>query len=84
MRGRMPDTLLDSRCKVGFNAPIDDFLDLSDRRIHQILLADSPVFDLVRRDKIQRLLTESLLPNSHRKFLFSFINAKFFLESFDQ
>ena len=84
MRGYLPDTLLDSQCKVGFNAPIGDFLDLSDKRIQQILLADSPVFDIVRRDKIRHLVTEPLLSTSHSKFLFSFINAKFFLESFEQ
>ena len=46
----------------------------------QELLADSPVFDLIKRDKIAALLEKRDLPNSESKFLFNFVNTKLFLE----
>ena len=44
------------------------------------LLADSPVFDHIRRDAVEDLLALDFLPNSRSKFLFNFICTKFFLE----
>jgi asparagine synthase (glutamine-hydrolysing) len=82
MRGIVPAPILDSRRKVGFNAPIFSFLDPRDAETRASLLADSPIFDLVRRDKIETLLDRSFLPNSQSKFLFYFLCAKLFLEEF--
>jgi asparagine synthase (glutamine-hydrolysing) len=45
------------------------------------LLADGPVFGLVRRERITELLDRPNLPNSESKFLFSFVGVKYFLES---
>lgn len=80
MRGIAPDHVLDDPRKVGFNAPIEDLLDLDDRAVREELLADSPIFDVVRRDRIAQLLEERELPNSRSKFLFSFVSSKLFLE----
>ena len=80
MRGIVPDVVLDEHRKIGFNAPIFDLLDVSDRSVRADLLADSPVFDLVRKDRIEALLARETLANSESKFLFSFVNAKLFLE----
>ena len=82
MRGIVPPAVLESRRKVGFNAPIHAFIDPSDRDTRASLLDDSPVFDHVRRDRIEALLDKPALPNSESKFLFYFLNAKMFLEEF--
>ncbi len=82
MRGIVPDRVLDSRRKVGFNAPIFDFLDIKDTAVKTYLLNDSPIFEHVRRDKIEELIKKSDLPNSQSKFLFYFLNGKIFLEEF--
>ena len=82
MRGIVPDPVLDSRRKVGFNAPILDLLDMRDPAMRTWLLDDSPVFDHIRRDRIAALLEAPSLSNSHSKFLFNFINTKMFLEEF--
>jgi len=74
--------VLESRRKVGFNAPIHAFIDPSERDTRASLLDDSPVFDHVRRDRIEALLDKPALPNSESKFLFYFLNAKMFLEEF--
>lgn len=82
MRGIAPDRVLDSRRKVGFNAPIRALLDTADPGVRASLLEDSPVFDLVRREPIEALLDKEELPNSESKFLFYFLNAKLFLEEY--
>lgn len=82
MRGIAPDMLMENRRKVGFNAPIHSFLDASNPDVQRSLLNDSPIFEWVRRDKIEALLEKRDLPNSESKFLFNFLNAKLFLEAF--
>jgi asparagine synthase (glutamine-hydrolysing) len=82
VRGLVPQALLDNRRKVGFNAPILDFLDVRDPMVRREVLADSPVFDLIRREKIEALIARPDLPNSESKFLFYFLSAKLFLEEF--
>lgn len=84
MRGIAPDAIMDNRRKVGFNAPIFSFLDVRNAAVRDELLADSPIFDIVRRDRIEALMSEADLPNSASKFLFNFICAKFFIEEFGQ
>jgi asparagine synthase (glutamine-hydrolysing) len=82
VRGIAPDCVIEEPRKVGFNAPVRSFLDTNDRAIRADLLADSPVFDIIRRDKIAALLEKPELPNSESKFLFYFVNTKIFLEEF--
>lgn len=82
MRGIVPDVVLDQRRKVGFNAPIFSFLDHRNPGVREELLRPGPVFDIIRKEKIVELLDKEDLPNSESKFLFNFLNAKFFLEEF--
>ena len=80
MRGIVPDAVLDSRRKVGFNAPILDLLDVDDPQVREFLLDDGPVYEIVDRAKVEALLRQKELPNSVSKFLFYFVNMKLFLE----
>ncbi len=80
MRGIAPDVVLDNRRKVGFNAPLLDLLDPSDPEVRAALLADSPIWEIVDRDRVAALLELSELPNSRSKFLFSVLASKMFLE----
>jgi asparagine synthase (glutamine-hydrolysing) len=82
VRGIAPDGIIDNRRKVGFNAPILDYLDVSDPDVRSYLLDDSPIYDYVRRDRIEQLIGKPDLPNSQSKFLFYFLNCKMFLEEF--
>ena len=82
MRGIVADEILDNRHKIGFNAAIHSFLDVGDAAVRSELLADSPIFDIVRRDRLEPLLDAATLPNSESKFLFSFVSSKLFLEEF--
>lgn len=84
VRGIAPDAIVDNRRKVGFNAPIEDFLDASDPVVREAVLGDSPIFDYIDRAKIAELMARRDLPNSESKFLFYFVNCKMFLEEFDR
>lgn len=82
LAGIGPDAVMQNRRKVGFNAPIHSFLDVKDPQVRTELLRDSPVFDVIRRDRIETLLEKADLPNSESKFVFYFLNCKLFLEEF--
>jgi asparagine synthase (glutamine-hydrolysing) len=82
VRGLAPDGVIDNPRKVGFNAPILDYLDVKDADVRNYLLDDSPIYDFVRKDKIAQLIEKEELPNSESKFLFYFVNCKIFLEEF--
>lgn len=81
-RGLAPDCVLNERRKVGFNAPIHAFLDVNDPAVVEWLMQDSPVFEVLKHDRISELLRQPRLANSASKFLFYFVNAKVFLEEF--
>jgi asparagine synthase (glutamine-hydrolysing) len=82
VRGIAPDLIIDNPRKVGFNAPIGDLLDTRDPETRAYLLDDSPIFELLRRDRVEALIDKAHLPNSESKFLFYLLNAKIFLEEF--
>jgi asparagine synthase (glutamine-hydrolysing) len=77
-----PAPIIDNRRKIGFNAPILSLLDLQDQSTRNELLSDSPIFSIVRRDKVKALLDQSKLSDSTSKFLFNFVCAKLFTEEF--
>jgi asparagine synthase (glutamine-hydrolysing) len=82
VRGLVPDAVIDNPRKVGFNAPLFDYLDARSNAVRQELLGDGAIFEIVRRDAIEELLDQPDLPNSQSKFLFNFVNARIFLEEF--
>ena len=84
MRGIVPDLILDNRRKVGFNAPIFSLLDIKDDQVRDYLLdSSSPIFDHVKREKIEAIISKEDLPNSESKLLFYFLCGKMFIEEFD-
>lgn len=83
VRGIAPDAVLDNPRKVGFNAPIEDLIDLKSVRVQDEILADSPIYDIVRKDAISNMLQKMNLRNSESKFLFSFLGCKLFLEAYE-
>ena len=80
-RGLVEDEFLDNPRKQGINAPVTSFLDFSSTEARDILLADSPLYDVIRRDRIEALIGSDISLNSESKFLFSVISAKLFLET---
>ena len=79
--GALPDAVRLERRKRGFNASIVSLLDVADAATRECLLAPGPIFDLIDRRAFARFLDGDFGDNSRSKFLFSFVSAKFFLES---
>ena len=82
MQGIVPDKILSTRRKIGFNAPLFSFLNIKDNGIQSYLLDDSPIFDHVSKAAMKDMFSKRQLQNSESKFLFNFICAKIFLEEF--
>jgi asparagine synthase (glutamine-hydrolysing) len=80
VRGIAPDEVIDNARKIGFNAPIENLLDLNNSGIKKQILSDSPIFEIVNKKSISDFLEKRNLTNSESKFLFSFLSAKLFLE----
>jgi len=78
--GVVADSVRLDKRKRGFNASIDSLVDRTDPATRDRLLADGPIFGVVRRDALEAFLGGSMKDNSFSKFLFSFISAKLFLD----
>jgi asparagine synthase (glutamine-hydrolysing) len=78
--GKVPDDIRLNRQKQGFNAPLNSVLDLTAPATREWLLDESPIFDLVDRERFSGFIANADERNSHSKFLFNFISAKIFLE----
>jgi asparagine synthase (glutamine-hydrolysing) len=79
-KGVVADSVRLDKRKRGFNAPIDSLVDRSDPDTRERLMADSPIFDIVKREAIESFIDGSMADNSFSKNLFSFISSKLFLE----
>ena len=75
------DKILNNPRKVGFNAPLNDFIDFRNKEIKSFLLEESEIYRIVNREKVSKIFSNSLT-NSFSKFLFNFINTKIFIEKF--
>ena len=78
--GYVSETVLWDKRKKGFNAPIDSLINRKDPQTKDRLLCQSPIFDIVKKEKIERFLQQDMKDNSLSKNLFSFVSVKLFLE----
>ncbi len=79
-KGILNDAVRLDRHKKGFNAAFRSLFDLDNPKTRERILDDGPIFDLVKRDRIEDAMRQQDLPNSFSKFLFSFVSAKLFME----
>lgn len=82
MKNILNDHVRLDRRKRGFNASINSMINFSDNKIKEYLLdKNSKIFDYINLKKIEKLFYLDVIPNHYSKFLFSFINAKIFLDT---
>ena len=81
VRGIAPDYIVDNTRKIGFNAPIENFLNIDDEKTRDYLLEDALIFEIVNRSAIEKFLSRRSLSNSESKFLFAFISSKIMLQN---
>ena len=81
-KGVLNDQVRLNTRKMGFNASIMTLFNLQNKKNMDFLLADSPIFEILDKDRFKALFSaKDSLPNSLSKYLFSVISAKLFLES---
>lgn len=82
MKGIVSKKVLEIPQKKGFNASLQELINFKDPKIKERLLDDSFIFEIIKKEKIEKLLKNNNLQNSYSKYLFNFINTKIFLENF--
>ena len=80
MKNFVDDRILYNTRKVGFNASINENLQIKKNKDY--ILSGDKIFELVKKEKIEKLIKKKELLNSESKFLFNFLNSKIFLEKF--
>jgi asparagine synthase (glutamine-hydrolysing) len=81
MKGILNDQVRLDRRKKGFNASINSMIDLGNQVNRDYLLDErAQIFQFLKREKVEKLFDSNPVPNHYSKFLFSFINARIFLE----
>tara|TARA_B000000475_G_scaffold105325_2_gene85521 strand:+ start:23301 stop:25121 length:1821 start_codon:yes stop_codon:yes gene_type:complete len=80
--GILNEKVRTDRRKIGFNASINSLINLNDPQSVDYLLSDSPIFDIIKKEKIEKLVSKKYFENSYKKFMFNFMNTKIFLEKF--
>ena len=69
------------RVKKGFNASVTSIFDFSDKRfLDEILDESSDIFQIFDINEIKKIFVKDISLNHYSKFIFSFINAKFFID----
>ena len=69
------------RYKKGFNSSITSIFDFSDKNfMEEILNKDSQIYEFFDFEKIKKIFKKDINLNHYSKFIFSFINAKIFLD----
>lgn len=80
VKGILNEQVRTAREKKGFNASINSIFDFSNPEHRAYFLDDSPIFQYFDKTRMEEVLGRGEFPNSYKKFLFNFINAKIFLE----
>lgn len=80
MKGILNEKVRIDREKKGFNASINSIIDFDNPKHVDFILSDGKIYDLVDRNKIEQIMKRKEYPNSYKKFLFNFINARIFLD----
>lgn len=81
MAGTVPDFVLWNRRKIGFNGSIRQFLNPLNPATMNTIMDSSEIFDIVRRDAVERLLKQESHTDDGNKLLFSIISAQAFLNA---
>jgi len=82
VKGYLHENVRLDREKKGFNASVTSIFDFSDKRFMDEILDDSSeIFKIFDINKIKEIFSKNISLNHYSKFVFSFINAKVFLDS---
>ena len=81
VKNYLVEDVRNDRSKKGFNSSISSIFDFSDKVfLDEVLDSDSEIYKIFNYQKIKKIFNKDINLNHYSKFVFSFINAKIFLE----
>ncbi len=75
-----PKHILENYEKIGFNISGDKLVNFTSKKVKNFILKKSPIYSIVKRQKIINILKDKSMISKNSNFLFKFICAKIFLE----
>ncbi len=82
VKGIAPNKVINNPRKVGFNIPIDQYLDLNSESTFSWFKKENPADIIIDKKKLIPLLTKKNITNSESKFIFNYINVRLFMENY--
>ena len=75
-----PKHILENYEKIGFNISGDKLINFTSKNVKNFILKKSPIYSIVKRQKIINILKDKSMISKNSNFLFKFICTKIFLE----
>lgn len=79
VEGDLDEAVRTDSAKRGFNASLAKLIDSADPAVRERIMSLGPIFDIVDRKAVERLLGRDSFLNSEQKFLFAVLSAGTFL-----
>ena len=80
LKGILNDKVRLDKRKIGFNVSIRNVFNFNDKKTIENFMDNTEIFEIYKKDEIFKLLKKNNITESEQKFLFNFINLKFFFE----
>ena len=81
----VPDKIRLNKRKIGFNAPIEEVIDLNKKKNVDFLINDSEIFKIVKKNEILKLINKKKnFTGVENNFIFSFLSSKIFIDNYSK
>tara|TARA_B100002019_G_C20993043_1_gene461531 strand:+ start:17 stop:454 length:438 start_codon:yes stop_codon:yes gene_type:complete len=82
LRDIVPNKILDNPRKVGFNIPIDDYIDFTNKEVLSDLNKPSIIDEIIDSESIKVLMKNKKRSNEESKFIFNYLSTRLFCDNY--
>ena len=82
LRDIVPNKILDNPRKVGFNIPIDDYIDFTNKEVLSDLNKPSIIDEIIDSKSIKVLMKNKKRSNEESKFIFNYLSTRLFCDNY--
>lgn len=82
--GYLPESVLYSRRKIGFNASFLELCDINSAEFTEFIADDSTFWEYINKGEVQKVFNSIELKDLYNKAAFNIVSAKLFYEEFNQ
>ena len=79
-----PNHVINNYEKIGFNISVEKLINFKSRKIREFILKKSNIYKIVDKNKVLDVLNDKAMISKYSVFLFKFINAKIFIDNFNE